>query len=176
MFPGQECEIHMDNARAHLRSSDFNPADRTHSKATLLEKALAALEGAEEVEEVRGSILEASKPDLARYLKCVSGHRTPEIFKIAREYGNVVERTPPYHPELQPIELVWSHMKANYSRRYDDCSVAPFLGTFFRDVPESELVATVCHTDKVAARMAEPQEALIIDDDMAAPLIGKSPA
>ena len=38
MFPGQECEIHMDNARPHLRSNDFNPADRTHSRATLLEK------------------------------------------------------------------------------------------------------------------------------------------
>ena len=99
MFPGQECEIHMDNARAHLRSSDFNPADRTHSKATLLGKALAVLEGSEDVEEVRGSILKASNPDLVRYLNCVSGHRAPEIFKIARYYGNVVGRTPPYHPE-----------------------------------------------------------------------------
>ena len=51
----------------------------------------------------------------------------------------------------------------------------PFLDSVFRDVPESELVATVRHADRISARMAEPQEALI-DDDMAAPLVGKSPA
>ena len=50
---GQECEIHMDNARSLLRINDFNPEDRTHSKASFLEKALSALEEAEAVQEVR---------------------------------------------------------------------------------------------------------------------------
>ena len=39
--PWQECEIHTDNAGVRLRSNDFNPADRTHSNATLLGKALS---------------------------------------------------------------------------------------------------------------------------------------
>ncbi|KAG2996754.1 hypothetical protein PC128_g12387 [Phytophthora cactorum] len=26
-------------------------------------------------------------------------------------YGRSVSYTPPYHPELQPIELIWGHMK-----------------------------------------------------------------
>ena len=46
MSPWQACEIHMDNARPRMRSNDFNPADRTHSKASLLEKALSVLEAA----------------------------------------------------------------------------------------------------------------------------------
>ena len=106
MFPWQECEIPMDNARAHLRSNDFNPADRTHRKAALMGKLLSVLEEAEGAQEVRECIIEAPNPELVRYLKCVSEARTPEIFKIARDHGNVVERTPPYHPELHPIELI----------------------------------------------------------------------
>lgn len=30
---------------------------------------------------------------------------------IAAEYGHLVYFTPPYHPELQPIELVWGQVK-----------------------------------------------------------------
>jgi len=31
--------------------------------------------------------------------------------QIAREHGHTVSYTPPYHPELQPIELIWAMMK-----------------------------------------------------------------
>ena len=116
--------------------------------------------------------MEVTKADLLRYIKCVTGKRTPEISEIAREFGNIAERTPPYHPELQPIELIWSHLKADYSRRYENCRVVEFLGVSPRELPESELVATVDHADKISARMTGHQEAIIIDDDMALILIG----
>ena len=133
------------------------------------------MEEGEEIEELRPMLMEATKAELVRYIKCVAGKHTPEIFKIAREFGNIVERTPQYHPELQPIELIWSRLKADYSRRYEKCRVAELLGSFFRDLPEAELVATVDHADKIAARLTGQQEALIIDDDMASLLIGESP-
>ncbi len=33
------------------------------------------------------------------------------IIKIAEEAGHKVLLTPPYHSDLQPIELVWAHIK-----------------------------------------------------------------
>ena len=40
---------------------------------------------------------------------------TPEptyvIDEIARKHGHEVMRTPPYHPELQPIETCWGVVK-----------------------------------------------------------------
>ena len=130
MFPGETCEIHMDNARVHLYSADYNPSKTKHTKSSLLEEALLLMEEGEEIEELRPMLMEATKAELVRYIKCVAGKRTPEIFKIAREFGNIVERTPPYHPELQPIELIWSRLKAEYSRRYEQCRVAESLGSF----------------------------------------------
>ena len=78
--------------------------------------------------------------------------------------------------DWQPIELIWPHLRANYPRRYDESSIVSFLDSFFRDAPGSDLIAEVGRKNRISARMDEPQEALIIDDDMAAPLIGKSRA
>jgi hypothetical protein len=35
---------------------------------------------------------------------------------IANEYGHEVLYTPPYHPELQPIELIWGIIKIRIAR------------------------------------------------------------
>ena len=90
--------------------------------------------------------MEATKPDLIRYINRLADDRTPEICKIFREHGGIVERTPPYRPELHPMELIWSHLEGNYSRLYEGSNVAPFLESFFRDFLESELIATVDHS------------------------------
>jgi hypothetical protein len=47
-------------------------------------------------------------------IELVSAHR-PEtkyvICEIAKEFGHEILFTPPYHPELQPIELIWAAIK-----------------------------------------------------------------
>ena len=75
-------------------------------------------------------LMEATKEDLVRYIKCVAGKRTPEIFKIAREFGNIAERTPPCHHEMHPIELIWSRLEADYPGRYENRRVAEFMVAF----------------------------------------------
>ncbi|KAG3172781.1 hypothetical protein PC128_g18448 [Phytophthora cactorum] len=35
---------------------------------------------------------------------------------IASKYNNRVLYTPPYHPELQPIELIWAKVKGRITR------------------------------------------------------------
>lgn len=63
---------------------------------------------------------------MVKYLKSKSTGNRPEVWKRVMEvrgkkgfmydefmrlYGHVPLRTPPYHPELQPIELVWKQLK-----------------------------------------------------------------
>lgn len=38
---------------------------------------------------------------------------------IAAEYGHEISRTPPYHPELQPIEICWAVIKNQIGRNCD---------------------------------------------------------
>ena len=41
------------------------------------------------------------------------------IDEIARLHGHEVIRTPPYHPELQPIETCWGVVKNHVARNCD---------------------------------------------------------
>lgn len=41
------------------------------------------------------------------------------IDNIAREYGHSILRTPPYHPELQPIETCWAIIKRHIAQHND---------------------------------------------------------
>lgn len=44
------------------------------------------------------------------------------IDNIARKHGHSILRTPPYHPELQPIETCWAIVK-NHVARHNDCTM-----------------------------------------------------
>ena len=44
------------------------------------------------------------------------------IDRIARKAGHSILRTPPYHPELQPIETCWAIVK-NYVAQHNDCTM-----------------------------------------------------
>ena len=44
MFPGETREIHMDNARVHLYSADYNPPKKTPTQASILEEAISLME------------------------------------------------------------------------------------------------------------------------------------
>jgi transposase len=44
---------------------------------------------------------------------------TCAIDEIAAENGHKIIRTPPYHPELQPIETCWGVVKNEIARNGD---------------------------------------------------------
>ena len=44
------------------------------------------------------------------------------IDRIARKEGHSILRTPPYHPELKPIETCWAIVK-NYVAQHNDCTI-----------------------------------------------------
>nr|CAH7720011.1 unnamed protein product [Callosobruchus chinensis] len=47
-------------------------------------------------------------------------YKTYEIDKIMTEAGHCVSRLPPYHPNLNPIELVWASLKQYVAERNVD--------------------------------------------------------
>lgn len=63
------------------------------------------------------------KPELVDILKRVSPPAIYAIDVAAEEAGHRVLRTPPYHPELQPIETCWAIVK-NYVARTGDFTMA----------------------------------------------------
>lgn len=59
------------------------------------------------------------KAELVEILTKVGPQPTYKLDEIAREQGHEVLRTPPYHPELQPIETCWGIVKNAIARNCD---------------------------------------------------------
>jgi len=106
--PGSK--IIFDNASYHSVLSDTSAPTRRSSKIQIL------------------SWLEANKiecnPDcikeeLAEILNKLAPEPTYIIDEIAKKHGHEVIRTPPYHPELQPIEVCWGVVKNEVGRHCD---------------------------------------------------------
>lgn len=59
------------------------------------------------------------KSELVDMLLKIAPAPTYEINEIAMKYGHEIVRTPPYHPELQPIEKCWGVLKNEVARHCD---------------------------------------------------------
>jgi transposase len=59
------------------------------------------------------------KVELVEILRKMVPEPTYKIDVIARQHGHEVVRTPPYHPELQPIETCWGILKNEVARHCD---------------------------------------------------------
>jgi transposase len=59
------------------------------------------------------------KPELVEILKKIAAEPIYAVDEIARSHGHEVVRTPPYHPELQPIETCWGVVKNHVARKCD---------------------------------------------------------
>jgi len=59
------------------------------------------------------------KAELVEVLKKIAPEPIYAIDEIAATHGHKVLRTPPYHPELQPIETCWGVVKNHVARNCD---------------------------------------------------------
>ncbi|KAJ0403913.1 hypothetical protein P43SY_009406 [Pythium insidiosum] len=93
--------IHMDGASYHLRN--LSPSPTTAWRKDEIQDWLTA----------RDIWWDAKylKPDVLALSKMVAETKEFACVKIAANYGHRVLITPPYHPELQPIEIVWARVK-----------------------------------------------------------------
>ncbi len=102
--------IIMDNAPYHKTLSEHSPPTRLCSKKRIREWL--------EQNKIycRDDCL---KPELVEILEKVAPAPSYRIDEIARSQGHEVIRTPPYHPELQPIETCWGVVKNHVARKCD---------------------------------------------------------
>ena len=59
------------------------------------------------------------KAELVEVLNKISPEPVYAIDELAEAFGHKVLRTPPYHPELQPIEICWGVVKNHMARNCD---------------------------------------------------------
>jgi transposase len=102
--------IIMDNASYHNTLSEHSPPIPLCSKKKIMEWL--------EHNKIycRADCL---KPELVEILKKMAPEPVYTIDTIARTHGHEVVRTPPYHPELQPIETCWGVVKNHVARNCD---------------------------------------------------------
>lgn len=99
--------IVMDNAAYHNALAEYSAPTASSSK----DKILTWLE--------QNKIFckeDCLKPELVEIIKKLAPEPTYIIDEIARKHGHEVMRTPPYHPELQPIETCWGVVKNHIAR------------------------------------------------------------
>lgn len=102
--------IVMDNASYHNILSSHSTPTSTSSKKKIrdwLEKNNIACRE------------DCLKAEMVEILKKIASVPIYIIDEIADEYGHEVIRTPPYHPELQPIEICWGVVKNDMARNCD---------------------------------------------------------
>lgn len=102
--------IIMDNAPYHNILSEHSPPNHQSSKKRIKEWL--------EQNKVycRDDCL---KPELVEILRKIAPEPIYAIDEIAASCGHKVLRTPPYHPELQPIETCWGVAKNHVARNCD---------------------------------------------------------
>jgi len=59
------------------------------------------------------------KSELIEILNKIAPNPTYAVDLLAEKQGHTVLRTPPYHPELQPIEICWGIVKNQVARNCD---------------------------------------------------------
>jgi transposase len=104
------CLVIMDNASYHNTLSEHSPPTPLCSKKRIMEW----------LEQNRIYCRpHCLKPELVEILKKLASAPSYAIDEIARSHGHEVIRTPPYHPELQPIETCWGVVKNHIARNCD---------------------------------------------------------
>lgn len=102
--------IIMDNAPYHNILSDHSPPTPQSSKKKIREWL--------ELNKVycREDCL---KPELIEVLKKIATEPIYAVDELGAAYGHKILRTPPYHPELQPIETCWGVVANHIAKNCD---------------------------------------------------------
>lgn len=101
---GENCVIVLDNASYHSRKAEKIPTSAT--KKALIQEWLRAKSIPFEDDMVKAELLRIVNQHKSEYNKYI-------VDEIATTYKRTVLRLPPYHCELNPIELIWADIK-NY--------------------------------------------------------------
>jgi transposase len=112
------CVIMMDNAAYHLVYSEHVPRPSKMKKAELIEYLQS---------KGQSTTHEDGRPLTALLLRAkvkeyIEKNEVSAVVELARagEIKHKILLTPPYHSDLQPIELLWARIKGNVARLYSN--------------------------------------------------------
>jgi transposase len=108
------CVIMMDNAKYHLVYGEDVPIPSKMKRAELLE-FLTSQSVSTTGDDGRPLTVLLLK---AKVKEWISKNAKPEIIRLAEAKGHIILFTPPYHSDLQPIELLWARIKFRVASEY----------------------------------------------------------
>ncbi|VEN73178.1 transposase [Candidatus Desulfarcum epimagneticum] len=142
--------IIMDNASYHNILSEHSPPTPKSSKKKIkewLEKNKVYCRD------------DCLKAELIEILMKMAPEPIYAIDEIAISFGHKVLRTPPYHPELQPIEICWGLVK-NYVARNCDFTMKNLIKQL--DCGFNKVTATIC--DKIIKKIRKIENEFWVTD------------
>ncbi len=80
--------------------------------------------------------------------------------QIAVEHNISILRTPPYHPELQPIETCWAVVKNHMA---DNCDFT--MAGMRERLPEAFAKVTSCTCSEIIAKVVEQEDRYWFEDE-----------
>jgi hypothetical protein len=104
--------IILDNAKYHLVYGNHVPKWSKMKKQECIDYLRS-----KQVEVVPTMTAVELKQQVRQYIE---QHEKPEIIRLAELAGHKVLFTPPYHSDLQPIELAWAYVKGKVGRQYSN--------------------------------------------------------
>ncbi|RHZ13234.1 hypothetical protein DYB37_011186 [Aphanomyces astaci] len=154
--------IVLDNAKYHKGLPDNTPKG-SWTKRKMAEAC--EVYGIEiDVKEFRSTLWAKLKTHIAANIVLV-------IVQLAKDRGHEVDFTPPYHSDLQPIEMVWAYVKGAVGRQYNTSTKFPDvrqrLDREFAGLPSSVVFDCINHTDRKVVEMAAYLNAVDDADDAA---------
>ncbi len=103
-------KIIMDNAPYHNTFAKCSPPTALCSKKKILDWLIKNKISCRD---------DCLKSEMVEILNKISPEPIFEMDEIAKLHGHEIIRTPPYHPELQPIEICWGVVKNHIARNSD---------------------------------------------------------
>jgi len=100
------CHIHMDGAKYHVRQE--NPTPKTDSSLGDI-KEWFAVNNLDVPRRPNGRSM--TRLDLLDHVKNLNIRPVYASYEIADGHGHTIMKTPPYHCECQPIEMLWGMVK-----------------------------------------------------------------
>jgi len=165
------CHIHLDGAKYHFHNTSKKP--NSSNKVDEIKEWLRA-NGYGIPVSAKGEGYSPTKEELVAYLKNIDHPPRYSIRVIAEENGgHIIFKTPPYHCELQSIEMIWGIIKnmvaANYQGKTTPAELKKMLDYFFLRITRETFISVWMKTIETGIRYATssegPQGAAFVGQD-----------
>lgn len=145
----KECVVVLDNASYHSRKIEKVPTTATRKgdiQSWLQEKNISF-----QKDMVKDELLHLVKVHKENFNKYA-------IDELAKTYNRTVLRLPPYHCELNPIELIWAQVKGEIARKnttFKLKEVKELLDTSLNNVTKENWLNAIKHVKEIEKNMWE---------------------